>query len=386
MSLQPEPTAQDQRVPELDAIRGLAALGVVITHLPHGFWFGETGVDLFFVLSGYLITAIILKYGNRKGFLSSFYVRRALRIWPIYYLTLIGLVVLNLCRRSHPSMAGWPYYFTYTQHIHRYWGAETPLFDGPLTHTWTLAIEEQFYFIWPFLLLLVGHRYTLPCIGVVIALSPTLRELAGLSTTLLLGHCDGLALGGLLAYLGLERQRGKPLPGSLLFGAIAVVAVLAYLVLWRHLSQSGVTGKEMVQENASITLISLAYFGLVGILILNAGRAWLGVLRIPALCYLGQISYGLYLYHWVLYGILDTALKFGLGLGERWWLDILKVSLSVAVAILSWQFFEQPILALKKRFSYHGIGEAKARMPVGDREKSVAMDLVPTTCVSGQIT
>src|SRR4051812_9144594 len=110
------------RVPELDALRAFAAGIVLLFHLrPEGFVFGWTGVDLFFVLSGYLITTIILQHQAAPGFLRNFYVRRGLRIWPLYYLTLFGLVALNPFLPRPQPMAGLPYYLTYTQNVPSYW-------------------------------------------------------------------------------------------------------------------------------------------------------------------------------------------------------------------------------------------------------------------------
>ena len=104
-----------KRIPELDGLRGIAAVAIVLYHL----WFLDivmmgTAVNLFFVLSGYLITAIILRNGHSEGFLKNFYMRRGLRIWPIYYLTLFLLVAARAWLPQPGSLAGLPYYLTYT--------------------------------------------------------------------------------------------------------------------------------------------------------------------------------------------------------------------------------------------------------------------------------
>jgi hypothetical protein len=93
-------------IPELESLRGLAALGVLICHLPRGFWFGETGVDLFFVLSGFLITRIIVNQKNERGFLQKFYARRSLRIFPIYYGTLAFVLLANALRSNPEPTSG----------------------------------------------------------------------------------------------------------------------------------------------------------------------------------------------------------------------------------------------------------------------------------------
>src|SRR5262249_22627254 len=161
---------------------------------------GWTGVDLFFVLSGYLITGIILRHGAQSGFLVKFYMRRGLRIWPIYYIALAVLVCLIMRMPEPLSLRSLPYYLTYTQHFPLYWRNAAPTL-APFDHTWTLALEEQFYIIWPALVLLAGRKRVVPlCIGV-IALAVMAREggylaWSAFSERTLLGRCDGFALGG----------------------------------------------------------------------------------------------------------------------------------------------------------------------------------------------
>ncbi len=118
-----------RRIPELDALRGLAALAIVVYHLwvPQVTLLG-TAVDLFFVLSGYLITSIILGQVDQPGFLGRFYARRALRIWPIYYLSLLALVALSPLLPGPSRLDGLPYYLTYTQRIPDYWFGDVPPF------------------------------------------------------------------------------------------------------------------------------------------------------------------------------------------------------------------------------------------------------------------
>lgn len=107
-----------RRIPELDGLRGLAALLVVGQHFwPDTFCFGWAAVDLFFVLSGYLITNVILDNGGGPGFLLKFYARRNLRIWPIYYLTILTMVTC-----THPELGAVPYHLFYLQNIPSNWG------------------------------------------------------------------------------------------------------------------------------------------------------------------------------------------------------------------------------------------------------------------------
>ncbi len=147
-----------RRVAELDALRGIAALMVLSLHLGLGASYAvlASAVDLFFVLSGYLITRIILDHGTQTGFLARFYVRRSLRIWPIYYASILTLVLVNRWLPHRQAMDGLGNYLTYTQFIQHYWFGRPPWFSMYFAHTWTLAAEEQFYIFWPLLAVLLG--------------------------------------------------------------------------------------------------------------------------------------------------------------------------------------------------------------------------------------
>lgn len=350
---QPIPALQNEaRIVELDAIRGIAAAMVLITHLPRGFWFGETGVDLFFVLSGFLITGIILRNCRRPDFLRVFYFRRALRIFPIYYLVFFGMVLINSVRRHPGPIDGLAYYLTYFQNVPLYWGGETPPLDLPAGHTWTLAIEEQFYLIWPALLIATGGRRVAPLCGFLVFCSLILRYL-GLDRVTLLGHMDGLAMGGLLAAVEIHFGARARIGLNRIYAFLMLAGFAGYAALWRDLSAGGYTGKDMVKSNGGILLVSVAYLGLIGLVQSGATKGRLAsILRSRILIQLGIISYGLYLYHWPIYSYLDMIVKFELKQGDPWWLDLMKVAASLTVAVLSWKLIEKPILTLKDRFSY----------------------------------
>ncbi|GIW86630.1 MAG: hypothetical protein KatS3mg108_0954 [Isosphaeraceae bacterium] len=362
-----------RRVPELDGLRGLAAALVIAYHLRHEWFpFGWAAVDLFFVLSGFLITSIILRDGHQPGFLRRFFLRRGLRIWPIYYLALLALIVANSLRllpvRLH--WAGlWPY-LTYTQNLPDYWGGHSPVFHPWLRHTWTLAIEEQFYLLWPALLLLAGRHRVVPLALVCLAATITAR-LGGIRMTLLLGRLDGLALGALLAACHLRHPSpsssqpsehlANPVPrssphsllrGTLLhprFALIPAAALSALLALTERL------GLDRPQPGPTLTILAanLAAFGLVAWTIHHADRRRTSLLRNPALVRLGQISYGLYLYHPLVLGYSAGTLRLA-----RWG-DMpagrLLISLlaCLLVATLSWVLVERPLLRLKDRLAPH---------------------------------
>jgi peptidoglycan/LPS O-acetylase OafA/YrhL len=358
ISKSPEP-----RIVELDAVRGIAAVMVLVCHLPRGFWFGETGVDLFFALSGFLISGIILRNREKDGFLKVFYTRRALRIFPIYYLTFIGILAVNALRRHPATLDGLGSFLTYTQFIPRYWGSDTPRLDLNVGHTWTLAIEEQFYLLWPLALVMFPTRFV-PwlCIGLT-ATSSFLRS-RGLDCAILFGHIDGLVLGSLLAWVEITygARFRKLLNRIYLF--LTLAGFVIFYMIWATSSASGFTGKQIIRLNSGIFVLSIAYTGIIGIVQAMSGKRWLAILRWQPLAQLGTISYGLYLYHWIIYGYLDTAIKFGLKFGDTWWLDVLKIMLSLAAAVASWVWIEKPILQLKDRVSYAGSQSESQVQPV----------------------
>lgn len=346
------------RVPELDALRALAATVVLLFHLdPPRFYFGWTGVDLFFVLSGYLITTIILKHQGNRRFLYNFYVRRSLRIWPIYYLVLIGLVLANPHLPKPQPMDGLVYYLTYIQNVPSYWGRPTPPFNPAFDHSWTLALEEQFYLVWPALIGLAGRRRSARvCVGV-IALALMARAGGYIRANayperILVARCDGFALGGLLAALVFDRERfdRDRRRFTLAFGVTTLVA-LGYLECgMRMTNRIGFLGLPTPSWPAlTILAVGLAYFGLVGLVVCLQGRPALWPLRNPMLGYLGRISYGLYLYHYIIYWIIDD---FGFNYNQPWRVNLLKLGATLVAAMASWHLIEKPILGLKRWFEY----------------------------------
>ncbi len=353
-----------RRVVELDSLRALAALVVLLFHLdPFKYFPGWSGVDLFFVLSGYLITAIVVENGDSRGFYRNFYARRSLRIWPIYYLTVLGLLAANPFLPRPISSASLPYELTYTQYTPLYWGKEPPPNHPALNHTWTLAIEEQFYLIWPALVLWAGRRRLVALCLATICLAMAAREGSNLlipkyPQLVLVGRCDGFALGGLLAWLLAEdgwarRRRDLAGPG---FGAMIALA-LAYLIWgsWSHGALGFIGLPTPMWPAETIFAFGVLYAGLIGLVALNAGGRWLRPLRLSWLVYLGRISYGLYLYHYVVYWIVDGCdPKVAVKGAQPWPIQAEKLLVTLVVAVASWHLIERPILGLKGRFRYRG--------------------------------
>jgi peptidoglycan/LPS O-acetylase OafA/YrhL len=185
----------------MDALRGIAAVMVLSLHLGLGEQFAvlASAVHLFFVLSGYLITRIILEHETLPGFLLPFYIRRIVRIWPIYYAVVFGFILVNSRLPYRQRTTGLPYYLTFTQFLPRYWFAQPPPFTIYFNHIWTLAAGEQFYLLWPLVAVLLGRRALLGTIPVLLASAFVAR--LWLWPMLLVTNWDGFGLGALLAWM-----------------------------------------------------------------------------------------------------------------------------------------------------------------------------------------
>ncbi len=201
----------------------LGSFALLAFHLwPGTFFFGWTRVDLFFVLSGYLITSIILRQLDQPRFLRRFWTRRALRIWPTYYVLLAFICVRASCQGNSPRLDALLEHLSFTQNVPYYWEGAVPGFPYGAQQTWSLAIEEQFYLVWPILIVLAGRAMVVP-LAVWLLLSAIAARWAGLYPIVALSRCDGLALGTILAATlgdgsGKADRRGQRWPSLLLAG------------------------------------------------------------------------------------------------------------------------------------------------------------------------
>jgi peptidoglycan/LPS O-acetylase OafA/YrhL len=331
-----------RRIPELDGLRGVAALVIVLFHWRFHVPALQTAVDLFFVLSGYLITTILLATGGSRRALRAFYLRRALRILPIYYLTFPAFLAIRGLFPLPQRLDGLPYFLTYTQFIPAYWGGTTPPCAAAFGHTWTLAIEEQFYLFWPLAVWAMGRTGLLIATPVLLAM-PTALRFAGLPPDLLLTRCDGLLLGAWLAAVLADRGRlaRNRRAVALAFAAVAVAAAVSLAV------------PSWVRFEACTRLarVNLIYASAVGLIVVHAGHPALRALRAPRLVGIGTMSYGLYLYHPFAFAFVG-AVEYRLGVHAHLATDLVKLAVTFAVAWLSWRFLERPLLALKDRVPY----------------------------------
>jgi peptidoglycan/LPS O-acetylase OafA/YrhL len=363
-----------QRVLELDALRGLACLVILVYHLmPHRVPGGWAGVDLFFILSGFLITSIILKSFHERRFLAHFYMRRGLRIWPVYYLTVLLLAAATPILPRPYDLGGLPYLLTYTQNVPFYWSKTAPQFASYLMHTWSLAIEEQFYLIWPPLICIVGRRGVVP-LSLALAFASVWARAHGFHWWLLLARGDGLAMGSLLAVL-LSPGGGEIRQTTLLRWAFGTGSVAAMVYLIPFAACGGMSTLEMPMWPASTVLVvNLFGFGVVGLVVCLQGHPALRPLRSRWLVKAGQLSYGLYMYHYVILLFSDDlAQRFGLG-GRPFWRQALTSVAIFALATLSWRYVERPFLRLKDRFSYGPSANPHGQSPhvVGASQSNVS--------------
>jgi len=338
------------RIPQLDAVRGIAIL-VVIFHnyssqlsslpLQSLARYGWMGVDLFFVLSGYLITGILFDTKQSPSYFKNFYARRCLRIWPLYYLILIFMfVVIPFVRPSigsamfARSSPWWAYpFFLQNFLVYHSTGAA-----GPLGVTWSVAIEEQFYVVWAVAVRYCSYVQLRRIAATVICLSPVLRLYLSFHHVELYSNVfcrlDGLMAGGLIALVvrsdSFHPSRFLRTAWLSLFVALPLAFVTdSFGARWITFSLSAV---------ASAALVYLAMF---------AAQKWLqAALASRWLMYTGTISYGLYLLHKI---PLDLTLLIHWNRHPMLTLLLCLVA-SYVLAILSWSLLEQPFLRLKRRF------------------------------------
>ena len=356
--------ASREHAPALDGLRGVAVLLVVAHHWlgsEHvGFDLGLTGVRLFFVLSGFLITSILL--GGRElmahgestlGHLArSFYARRFLRIVPIYYLTLAVLWALNVA--GVRDEIGW--HVTYMTSL---LVARTDHWIGLTSHFWSLSVEEHFYLFWPWIVLSVPTRWLRATFIALIVAGPLWRSiglLAGLGKFALLyvlpGCLDALGVGALLALVHRESPQRANRAGLAMLGVGAAVLAVATLAT----RGAGAT--------ATSHLIG-AQRGLAWALLLGAAVSAcvrrdgmiVRAMSVAPLRGVGRVSYAVYIVH----PMVPKALA-ALGLEPRVFAArfALWSIVTAAISVASWRWFEGPINARKSRFPYRDATRAQS--------------------------
>lgn len=358
---------QRTRIPELDGIRGLAALAVVIAHYfgepAHGIsalTVGWIGVSVFFVLSGFLIGGIIDQNHTAPNFLKVFYVRRGARILPVYFA--VCLLTLWTARLTHGhAWSDTPFpawvYAVFGQNI------ALPVWSGGgrwLLPTWTLAVEEQFYLVLPMIFLFAPRRF-LAHILIALWLCAPLVRMAGLDNpyaalTLLPSRMDLLLSGVLAAMLNTRFDLSRHL---LVLRLIPLVCVLMLLGL--------AAGARFAGWDEALTVLNPSLLG-VGVsaflLSLVHGAPEARRYGSPALQYFGAISYALYLVHQPVSGLLHGLIldaRPDIATPEQIGVSLLAVACSIGLATASWRWLEGPCLAWGRSFRF---GEDVASAPL----------------------
>ena len=397
--MKPPQNHPSSRSVPLDALRGVAILSVMAYHftivLGHTtmlgrslLWVGHqgwVGVDLFFVLSGYLITGILWdeRRASVRSYFVNFYARRTLRIFPLYYgvialVLVIGTVVPALhtpdfVRLTHLQPWLWLYSVNFG---HAAKGIGAFRFDSvDFTHFWTLAIEEQFYLIWPLVVRSLSRKSLMwLCVATVVVslvsragwlpITPLRRNLLREG----IGSSGSLAIG---AFVALLKRGGGDIP---LMSKVGQITFALATAIYLSLILSGHTRSDYLVSTVGVLLLGLAFGSLVFAVESGpSGRRF----HSRTLQFFGTYSYGLYVFHQLLHPVY-------LSWNFRPWFRSYTVSMfvwlavvtlvTIGISLVSWHLFEKRILSLKRFFRYDystetTIPEEHAPWPavVGDR-------------------
>ncbi|HXB94138.1 MAG TPA: acyltransferase [Puia sp.] len=379
--------AEHGYIKSLDGVRAFAIVLVMSLHtgIMH---FGWVGVQLFFVLSGYLITGILWKEKNRVGpvgqKLKRFWVRRALRIFPLYFGYLFVLAVTYVVFHFPGSYGTYiPYLVTYTYNFTR--GFPGWRIDPAFAHLWSLAIEEQFYLVFPLVLFLSSRRMLKVFMPVMIFAAPVIRlllegwlanrgyrgeQLATIVYWNTLSHVDAFFLGGLIPVFSLDKSIARP--KRVLLGSLALAFVAG---LWNYLyipdrnfflTDLGYSFGHT--ENYVFvwhyTVLNLLFASTILFLVSVRERTvfprWRRLLESKWLVNIGRVSYGMYIYHWIVWYYLFEDLIKPRDAVVRALLFLPYLAIVYFVASLSYRYFEAWFIRLKDVFFPEGGGKGKA--------------------------
>ena len=350
-------------LPQLDGLRAWACGAVMVSHFfpayayPVTGWFalGGTGVRLFFVLSGFLITGILLRgrdrleegNGGYRHLFGAFYARRFLRIFPLFYGVVLFLWIIDYGRMREAI-------FWHLTYLMNFWRVANGV--NFLNHFWSLAVEEHFYLVWPFVVLCTPRRALAPAMlaFVVAALAYRIGAWtmgAGVEhiNTITFGNLDALAIGGLLA---LFMEKPERYPGAALWLTWGGLLTGAGMML--GFGVAAVYGAISYTERAVVMNLAEGLF-FCGVIALGARGALPGARWwVLPFVYAGKISYGLYILHPLVWeGLHHLEDSGALTLPQVWWLRLpLFFAAALLMAMLSWHLFEYPLNRLKRHFPY----------------------------------
>jgi len=375
---------QDKYMPQLDCLRAIAVASVAYNHwLPDWTFnlpFGNSGVQLFFVLSGFLITGILVRArsacsnGGRFHVLRSFYARRFLRIFPLYY----GVVLVACLADVEPFRETVLWNVTYTTNFYLFFRQDFHLW---ISHFWSLAVEEQFYLVWPFVMLFAPVRRLKSIIVATITLAIVYRvgiALAfpgvRLSGVLLIGNLHALGGGALLAVLCANSKAAIRLTRWCL-----IIGGCGTIILYGYGYAAPGPSSQVVLEFRHVCMISLFCWVTHAAAVGFRGRTK-ALFENPVLVSLGTVSYGIYILHNLATPAL-THFADALGIDETVAGGIPRllclVAMTVGCAYLSWFLYEKPINSYKRYFPYR---PALSRVACDDYKSAAAeAAVVPTT-------
>jgi peptidoglycan/LPS O-acetylase OafA/YrhL len=340
-------------IPALDGIRALAILLVLLFHwFPVDHWVnvlpnGPIGVTLFFVLSGYLISNILMGQQAAGTFLHSFknfVIRRALRIFPIYFLVLLGLlvgkkigiqVVTNFY--EHPV-----YYWTY---FYNHWLEQTQNWSDMLSPYWSLSVEEQFYIVWPFFMLLIpsgkrllGFLWSVVVLGI-IARYILVYKLDGIGVYMI--TCvDTFAWGALLAYY---LRNGRSAELGIWIGRLWIPVLILWIILCVMHTDADLVKQLFFRSLTSMVSVALLFQAMQEGILARI-FSWTPLRK------LGQMSYGVYLYHMLVPDLVyQLASRLHIPLPEDPY-HVIGILGLFLIAVISYRWIEKPIQKLKRFF------------------------------------
>lgn len=349
-------------IPGLDGIRAIAVLSVLLYHsgvllVPGGF----LGVDVFFVLSGFLISSLLLQEIERTRAVDfkQFYIRRARRLLPALFATLAlsAVLVLIFARDAafqfrHDALASMFYVSNWWYIVQDLSYFEAMGRPPVLQHLWSLAVEEQFYLLWPLALVFLYKWRGRPGVGriaLIVSLVSTLLmalgsfiwnlPASGDASRLYFGtdtHCMGLLLGAALATVWRPGALPKKiaLPAQIILWAVALLSLFALFSIFHNVGQDSswlYRGGFFIVSVLTAVIIALASHPAIGF-----GR----LLAIQPMRYIGERSYGLYLYHWPIFVVTRPGIDLPFDGAPAW---ILRMALTFGVAELSYRYLEVPI-------------------------------------------
>ena len=325
--------------PALDGLRAVALAFVFLIHAwEHSFPGGWAGVDIFFVLSGYLITTVLTNELLETGAIDyqSFFIRRILRLWPAFAVFLL-VVVLQISMSKAPNIWAFGAVAVSAAYLMNWNKAFTWMGHNNVGHTWSLAMEEQFYLLWPALLAFIFARRALWLVFALIIVMVTWRcflasngadperTYNGFDT-----HGDAILVGCLLALV--VRRNADFIARLSGMWLVASGGLLAILFLMPH--------RDVFTQTAGLSIASL--LSAVVIASLQHETPLKSLLSTRPLVYLGKISYGFYLWH---YPLVLALSKYG-NMGK-----LAALMLSLGLASASYRYIELPFLTLKKHFA-----------------------------------